>query len=171
MQPKMTDLPEEATILSIDPAARGFAFAVLEAPRYLVDWGLKSVARGGDLIRKVDDLLSRHEPALLIVEDIAAPGARRQTRARKEIRSVERLALARGVRVARVARLAVLNTFAPGKSKYEVAVKIAELFPALENRLPRRRKAWTTEDARMNIFDALGFAATHLDPAGGESPA
>ncbi len=155
---EMTALPQDATVLAIDPTTRGFAFVVIEAPSYLVDWGLRSVSRGGDLLRKVDELLSRHEPARLVIEDLTALGARRRKRARKEITSIKRLATTRGVRVERVSRLAVLNAFAPGKSKYEVAVKLAEIFPALANRLPRRRKAWTTEDARMNIFDALGFA-------------
>jgi hypothetical protein len=40
-----------------------------------------------------------------------------------------------------------------------VALRLAETFPVLAERLPRKRKAWTTEDVRMNIFDALGFAA------------
>ena len=70
---------------------------------------------------------------------------------------MERLALTRGVRVERVSRLGVLDTFA-GKTKYEVALRLAEIFPVLTNRLPRKRKTWTPEEARMSVFDALGFA-------------
>lgn len=167
----MRTLPPETTIIAIDPTRKGFAFAVLDTPSFLVDWGMKNApARSGDLRRKVDDLLSRYEPTLLVVEDLAAPGCRRRKRARREIKSIERLAFSRGVRVARVARLAVQNAFAPGRSKYEVAVKLAEIFPVLAPRLPRRRKAYTTEDARMNIFDALGFIAALLGRAEGQSP-
>src|SRR6202043_631108 len=83
----------------------------------------------------------------------------RRKRARREIRSVERLALKRGVAVERVSRLAVLDTFAPGKGKYEVAVRLAEIFPDLSNRLPPKRKIWMPEDPRINVFDALGLAA------------
>ncbi len=148
------------TILAIDPTSRGFTFAVLEAPAFLADWGERIIpAKTGGLLRKVEDLLTHHQPAVLVVEDVAAKGCRRRKRAREEINRMEQLALARGVRVERASRLAVLDTFAPGESKYEAALRLAETFPALAERLPRRRKAWMTEDARMNIFDALGFAA------------
>ena len=154
-------------IIAIDPTSRGFAFAVLEAPAFLVDWGERIVpARSGGLLRKVDELLSRYEPALVIIEDLAAPGARRRKRAQKEIRSIELLALKRGLSAERVSRLAVTDAFAPAKSKFEVALRLAGFFPALAERLPRKRKAWMTEDARMNIFDALGFAAAAMEGSG-----
>jgi hypothetical protein len=149
------------TILAIDPTSRGFAFVVLEAPNFLMDWGERIVSpETGSLLHKIDELLSRYEPTLLVVEDLAVPGARRRKRASKEIRSIELLALKRGLATERISRLTVLDTFAPGKSKYEAALRLAGIFPTLAERLPRKRKAWTTEDARMNIFDALGFVAT-----------
>ncbi len=158
------------TILAIDPTSRGFAFAVLEAPAFLVDWGERIIpAKTGGLLRKVDELLLRYEPDLLVIEDLAAPGTRRRKRAQKEIHSLELLALKRGLAAERVSRLGVIDTFAPGKSKFEVALRLAVTFPALAERLPRKRKAWTTEDARMNIFDALGFAAALME-RGGERP-
>jgi len=149
--------------LAIDPTSKGFAFAVLEAPAFLIDWGERIVpARSGDLLRKVDELLSRYEPTLLVIEDLAVPGARRRKRASKEIRSIELLALRRGLSTERVSRLVVIDAFAPAKSKLEVALRLADIFPTLAERLPRKRRAWTTEDARMNIFDALGFAAAAI---------
>jgi len=153
-------------ILAIDPTSRGFAFAVLEAPAFLVDWGERIVpAKSGGLLRKVHELLSRYEPALLVIEDVAVPHTRRRKRARKEIRSVELLALERGLPVERISRLAVLDSFALAKNKYEVALRLTEIFPALGWRPPSKRKAWETEDARMNIFDALSFAATLVERA------
>ena len=154
-------------VLAIDPTSRGFAFAVLEAPALLVDWGEKIVpARSGGLLRKVDELLSRYGPARLVIEDLAVPGARRRRRARKEIRSIELLALKRGLAAERVSRLAIIDAFAPEKNKFEVALRLADSFPALAERLPRKRKVWTAEDARMNIFDALGFAAAAMERSG-----
>jgi hypothetical protein len=159
----MSNLPPENTIMAIDPTRKGFAFAVLETPSFLVDWGMKNAPpKSGDLRRKVDKLFSRYKPSLLVIEDLAARGCRRRKRAQREIRSVEHLAQKRGVPIERVARLAVQNAFAPGRSKYEVAVGLAEIFPVLAPRLPRRRKAYTTEDARMNIFDALGFTVVAM---------
>jgi hypothetical protein len=167
MQPEMPN-----TILAIDPTSRGFALAVLEPPNFLVDWGERIVpARSRSLLRKLDELLSHHQPAVLVVEDVAAKGSRRRERAKEEINRMEQLAIARGVRVERVSRLAVVDTFAPGKSKYEVALRLAQVFPVLGERLPRRRKAWMSEDQRTNTFDALGFAAELIDRAKGHSEA
>jgi len=167
----MPPLPPETTVLAIDPAIREFGFAVLEAPSNLLDWGLKSAPRGSNrLLPKVDALLTRYRPTLLVLENVDAPGARRRSRARQEIRAIERLALQREVPVERISRLAVLETFAPGKGKYEVALRLAEIFPVLKPRLPRKRKAWMIEDARTNIFDALGFAAAFVARASGEAP-
>jgi len=163
----MTILPPHDTILAIDPTSRGFAFAVLEAPAFLVDWGERVIpAKTGGLLRKVDELLTRYQPDLLVIEDVAGPGAQRRKRAQKEIGSIELLALKRGLPPERISRLAVIDAFAPAKSKFEVALRLAETFPALAERLPRKRKAWTTEDARMNIFDALGFAAAAMKRSG-----
>jgi hypothetical protein len=151
------------TILAIDPTSRGFAFAVLEAPAFLVDWGERIVpARSGGLLRKIDDLLTHHQPAVLVVEDLAAKGCRRRKRAREEINRMEQLAIVGAVRVERASRLAVIDADAPAKCKFEVALRLADTFPTLTERLPKKRKAWMTEDARMNIFDALGFAAAAM---------
>jgi hypothetical protein len=134
---------------------------------FLVDWGERIVpAKSGGLLRKVDELLLRYEPTLLVIEDLAAAGSRRRNRAHTEIRSIELLALKRGLSAERISRLTVRDTFAPEKSKFEVALRLAESFPVLAERLPRKRKAWTTEDARMNIFDALGFAAAAMGRSG-----
>lgn len=160
----MPALPKNTTLLAIDPTSRGFAFAVLEAPAFLVDWGSRTIRdESGGLVRKVDELLSRYQPDVLVLEDLAADGARRRKRARREIGSIERRALKRGVRVERVSRLGVRDTFAPGKSKYEVAARLAEIFPVLTNCLPRKRKTWAPEDARMSTFDALGIAAAAVE--------
>jgi len=146
-------------IVGIDPTSRGFAFAVLEAPNFLVDWGERIVpARSGTLLRQVDELLTYHEPAVLVVEDVTAKGFQRRKRGREEIKGIERLAKVGGFRVERVSRLTVKNAFAPGKSKYAVALRLTEVFPVLGERLPRKRKAWMSEDQRINIFDALGIA-------------
>jgi len=162
----MPAFPKNTILLAIDPTSRGFAFVVLEAPAFLVDWGSKTFpASNRNLLYRVDELLSRYKPDALLLEDLAADGARRRKRARREIESIEHRARKRGVRVERVSRVAVLDTFAPEKSKYEAALRLAEIFPVLANRLPRKRNTWRPEEARMNVFDALGIAAATVERA------
>ena len=48
-------------------------------------------------------------------------------------------------------------------TKYEGAVAIAKRFPELAPRLPRFRKPWMSEDYRMSIFDAVGFALVYFN--------
>jgi hypothetical protein len=163
----MPTFPRNPILLAIDPTSRGFAFAVLEAPAFLVDWGSKTCRpKSGGVVRKVDELLSRYKPDVLVLEDLAADGARRRRRARREIGSIERRALKRGVHVERVSRLAILDTFAPGRTKYDAALRLAEIFPVLANRLPRKRNTWRPEEARMSVFDALGIAAAAMKRRG-----
>jgi hypothetical protein len=154
----MPTFPRNPILLAIDPTSRGFAFVVLEAPAFLVDWGSRRAA-SSNILQKVDGLLSRYRPDVLVLEDFGADGARRRVRAKKEIQAMERLAFTRGVRVERISRLAILDAIAPGRTKYEVALRLAEIFPVLANRLPRKRNTWRPEQARMSVFDALGIAA------------
>ena len=47
-------------------------------------------------------------------------------------------------------------------TKQEIAEQLAKQFPdELSSRLPPKRKAWKSEDARMDIFEAVGLALTH----------
>ena len=55
----------------------------------------------------------------------------------------------------RVERDAVRKLFPEATSKHDRAVALVECFPELRPRLPRKRKAWMSEDVRMRIFDAL----------------
>jgi hypothetical protein len=45
-------------------------------------------------------------------------------------------------------------------------VAIAKRFPELALRLPRFRKPWMSEDYRMSIFDAAGFALAFYSAQG-----
>lgn len=111
----MPSLPKNAVILGIDPTSRGLSFAVLEAPSYLVNWGSRE-ATTKSVLKKLDELLTHFKPDMLVLEDLTEEGARRRARAKREIQAMELLAFTRGVRVERVSRLAVRDTFAPGKT-------------------------------------------------------
>ncbi len=164
----MPSLPKNAILLAIDPTSRGLSFAVLEAPAYLVSWGSRE-ATTKTVLKKLDELLTQFNPDVLVLEDLAAEGARRRARAKREIQAMELLAFTRGLQVEWVSRLAVRDTFAPGMNKYAVAVRLAAIFPDLAEQVPRKRKAWMPEDLRMNVFDALGFAVALVERAGQHS--
>jgi hypothetical protein len=56
----------------------------------------------------------------------------------------------------------VRKAFPDSKTKHDIALVLADRFPELRSWRPRRRKAWMSEDERMNIFDALALAESFL---------
>lgn len=150
-------------ILSIDPTASGFGFAVLEPSDQLIDWGVAKVwSRSAHaLVARVENFMDRYEPSLLVLEDVNE--TRRGKNARNRIIGVARFALARRIPIRMVSRRQVRETFRThGHTKFEIAFAITKMFPELAVRMPRYRKPWMSEDQRMNIFDALSFAVTAL---------
>lgn len=145
-------------VICINPATRGFAYAVLESADDLVDWGLVHalVPSDANVLSRVDAILTRSRADLLVLED--GRGTRRRERAQRLISKIGTLAKERELRVFRVSRSRVKEVLSPAKTKQEIAEAIANSYPALSPRLPRRRKPWEGEDSRMKIFDAVAFA-------------
>lgn len=150
-------------ILSIDPTSKGFAWCLLESGRTLVDWGTVHVdpPHHENSIKRVTSLLEVFRPDMIAVED-CTKDSRRSGRAPELILNIEKLARSRRVQASRISRKSVEELFAPASGKHEIALAIAEVFPELKLRLPRKRRPWMTEDERMNVFDAVSFALVCL---------
>jgi len=149
-------------VVAIDPTTRGFAYAVLEGKKNLVDWGLIHVLLRSDknILSRVEEILDRTLPDLLVIEDGRC--TRRRERARRLIKGIECIAKHRKLQVVRISRAQVQDAFCPAVTKQQIAEALARAFPELVPRLPRIRKAWMCEDERMNIFDAVSLALTAL---------
>jgi hypothetical protein len=153
-------------ILAIAPTSRGIGYAVLE--NTLVDWGVKSVKAGdknAHSIQKVEEMIALYHPVVLVLQDLCANDARRSPRMQELGQQIVSMAMARKLKVKLVTRAQVREGFFSdgGGTKQELAEILAERFSEeLGNRLPPKRKPWTSEDYRMGIFDALalGLAAT-----------
>lgn len=153
----------QACVLSLDIIPNGIAFAVLDGPERLVDWGVVHIKDKSKhaFAERTESLFWRYIPDVLVVEAPRGPGSRRALRARTLIHRVEAVALSKSLPVRKVSRGDVRSAFGGAhKTKYEIAETIARFFPELEDRLPRFRQPWMSEDERMNIFDAVSFALT-----------
>jgi len=152
----------EARVLAIDPTHRGFGYVVFEGPEVLVDWGVRNIRgqKNAGSVEAVARLIEHYTPDLLVLEDGSAKGCWRRRRVRDLFGELATLAARRGVRVRRVSRTKVGKTFAGlgASNKDQIARLIVARFPELAPRLPPERKPWKSEDARMAIFDAAGFA-------------
>jgi Holliday junction resolvasome RuvABC endonuclease subunit len=157
---------KDIRVLAIDPSTRGFGFAVLEGTDRLVDWGVKETKtdKNKRSLRLISELIEQYEPSVVVVEDYTGKGSRRCRRAAQLIDGISTLALNRKVKVKRFSKAEVKQAFAESgaRTKYEIAVAISKRFPELAPRLPRFRKPWMSEDYRMSIFDAVGFAVVYL---------
>jgi hypothetical protein len=146
--------------LAIDPTTAGFAYVVLESPDRLVEWGLATGRTDAEWTRRLESLISLYAPEVLITEDLT--GTRRGRRAVSFLEGVQTIALLRSLWTVRIPKRKVWEAFPGAKGKHDIAESLVERFPELRPRLPRKRKAWTSEDARMRIFDSLALIAAHL---------
>lgn len=150
--------------IAIDPTRRGFAFAVLEGTEGLIDWGVVRVQgekRDERFLERLDDMLGRYKPRLLVVEDCR--DTRRGARACRWIGMAIALTGRYEMSSATVTRRRVKAAFsAYGTTKHEIAQAIADHFPELADRLPPKRKLWLPESEAMGVFDAVSFGLVVL---------
>jgi Holliday junction resolvasome RuvABC endonuclease subunit len=152
-------------ILSIAPSSRGFGFAVLKGQEKLIDWGVKSIKgkknKNARTVEKVKEAILQHVPEVIVLEDASSKESRRSARIRALGKKIVALAKSLDVKVVLFSRAQVRKAFfADGQgTKHALAEILAERFPQeLAFRLPPKRRAWTSEDSRMDIFDAVALA-------------
>ncbi|HEX7184744.1 MAG TPA: hypothetical protein VF756_23160 [Thermoanaerobaculia bacterium] len=163
----MSQTPDYPTrIFAVDPTTKGFGYAILETPFRLVDWGLAHVSgeKESGAVARFEELLDQFRPDIVILEDSTAPGSRRRPRVQKLLEKLRDTVRERGMAVHMIPRLAVIECFSsPDKraTKFSITQHLAETFPDLAVKVPRRRKPWQSEDERMATFDALALAVTY----------
>ena len=145
--------------------SRGCAFVLLEeslAPR---DWGVVE-ARGEDkrelLLSRIGELLSRHKPDVLVLQDTSHNGTHRPHRIRRLNEEVVEVSERYGFPVLSFSRAEVRNHFAylGSVTKDTIAAEIAKRIPTFARFLPPPRKLWKSEAASMGIFDAAALGLT-----------
>jgi hypothetical protein len=150
--------------LAVDPASRGLGFSLLEGPSTLIDWGFHNARddRDARCIAYVISMLTEFKPDVLVLEDFGGPNSRRTARVRALADAFAAAAKERGIDCRRISRKAVQSKFPSCRTKYDVARELAAQFPDIKPWCPPPRKIWLTEDPRINMFDALSLAVTHL---------
>jgi Holliday junction resolvasome RuvABC endonuclease subunit len=152
-------------ILAFALSSRGFGFAVFEGQDTLVNWGGKRVKgnKNEQSLAKAKELISYYRPEMVVLENTAAKGSRRARRIQALTKEIATLAVNHGVRVKLFSREQVKKAYSPSgvATKHDIAELVVEQFPEeLGARLPPKRKAYTSEDSRMDIFDAVALTLT-----------
>jgi len=153
-------------ILAVAPLSRGLGYAVMEGATRLVACGNKAILRdknAGSLAR-VKKFIQFYQPDVLVLPDVNAADTRRA----KRIKILHRKIVAQAkkhqirVRIISITKVRVKLLGDAKGTKQAVAQMLAEKFPAeLAARLPPKRRAWMSEDPRMDIFDAAGLAVAY----------
>lgn len=157
---RMSSVHHKRRTLALAPTNSGFAYACFEGMQGLVDWGLvnQRMQSTSCFRRRLTPLLDRYQPECLVVEELA--GSRRGKRGRAKILAAEGLAHEFGLQLTAIGTVELVGAF--GRTKWDRAVVLAECFPELRPRMPRKRKAWMSQDDRMAIFDAASFGLVAL---------
>ncbi len=150
-------------VLAIYPGIRGVAYAVLEGPQSLIDWGLRRVTVTGSdkndkALTHISQLMEQFRPSFLAIESLKR--SRRNARLQDLLLEAVVIAAKRRIRLRAVTRTQAQEALSPNAAitKYQMAHLIAGHFPELVPRLPRFRKTWMREDPRMDLFDAVALA-------------
>lgn len=159
----MKSFPLFGSVLAVHPTARGFGWVVFDDKGALVEWGIASDREGRRprLIGRFERLLSRFEPAVLVLE---AHEGERADRIVELYRAFARAAAAAGARGYTYDREAVATALdIPLRaSRHDVARKVVELRPELSHRMPRKQRFGASEDPRQSLFAAAALALTYL---------
>lgn len=155
--------PRHFRVLAIAPSTRGFGFAILEGEETLVDWGATEVKRDKNTqaLAKAERLIVHYQPDVLVLPDTLDKKSRRSSRIKFLCEKIVHLAETRKIKVAPVTGEQVRKRLLGTKegTKHAVAEMLAARFQAeLGSALPPKRRPWTSEDRRMDIFDAVALA-------------
>jgi hypothetical protein len=150
-------------ILAIALSTGGFGFVVMEGQRTIIEFG-RRVADGdknAQSIAKAKKLLNFYRPDVLVLQDVEAKSSQRYPRIKTLNRQIKRMAEKHKIKVKLISKeqLRSLLLGNPRGTKQEMAEMLAAQFPdELASRLPPKRKPWKSEDARMDLFDAMAMA-------------
>ena len=155
-------------VLGLAPSSYGCGFAVMEGKSALVAWGVKT-AKGGDKnarsLSHVGNLIAHYKPHVIAIEDTRPKTSRRSRRIRALIAEIVIMAGDEHIRVKRYSRKQTNLGFLSDErgTRHALAEHLAGRFPEeLASSLPPKRRAWDSDDPRMDIFDAVALAEHFL---------
>ena len=151
-------------ILAIALSSRGLGYAVLEGEKSLIECGGKTAKNGNknsQCLAKVKKLVEFYQPGVLVLQDTLAKDSHRAPRIKTLNRQIVEVAGKRKLKVGLFSGKQLRNLLlgdAKG-TKHEMAEMLAKHFPdELASQLPPKRRPWTSEDGRMDLFDAAALA-------------
>jgi hypothetical protein len=167
----MNEVRRYAIVLSLYLNTRGLSFVLFEGAFSPYDWGILEIrgqTKDRQILDRVNRLLNRYAPDVLVTQDMGPKGTRRASRLKVLNQAIAGVAGQRKMHVFAYSRGEVYSAFASlgFTNKQTLAQLIAKYIPAFERHVPPPRKPWMSEDARMGLFDAAALALLFFQKAG-----
>lgn len=166
---------EYANVVAIAPVSKGFGFVYMRDRHTLLDWGTRRLDKGDknkQTLLKVDKLITRLEPEVVVLPDALEEGSRRQERIRKLLKQLVSLVERRGISVRLISKEQLRGYYFEGRrgTKHEIATCVASRFPdQLGDLLPPERQQWMAENHYTQLFDAAALALASFGRNAGKS--
>jgi Holliday junction resolvasome RuvABC endonuclease subunit len=159
-------LSPRSLIFAVHPTSRGFGWVAFEGPFAPFDWALVK-ARGDKnaiCLRKLEGLIERLAPETLVLEAFGPRTSSRSDRIARLCKALVAHAMNRGIEVVIYTRGDIRACFASvgARTRDEIAAAVVRQIDAFRHLLPKKRRAWESEDRRMAIFSAAALVITHF---------
>ncbi len=151
-------------VLALDVRPHKLGYAVFEAPERLLDIGITRFDSPHAGLRRVNVLVERFNPTIVVLRKIAKRSKRNHPLTRAVIRLISGLAHRSSIHVAAVSNRQVRISLGAGRTltRHQIASLLTSEFPELEWKLPLPRKTWQPESWNMLLFDAVALGVAYL---------
>lgn len=157
-------------LLACELRASKLGFAILESSATLLDWGIRSFSEDRERLKsavvdRIGILIAFYKPSAIVVR------LRQYHSLTENANFMTALGAMRGeARRARIKFVVLTATqvthhfSSQGQvTKHGIAATVAQRYPELSWKLPRRRKSYQSEPPVMLIFDAVANGVAHLE--------
>jgi Holliday junction resolvasome RuvABC endonuclease subunit len=155
----------KAITLALHPSSKGFSWVAFSNPFTIEDFGTvgtRAPGKNAKCLRRIEKLISRLQPGILVLEAFEPGQSVRATRITKLGRAIVCYAIAERIDVAIFSFKEVQQQFVHlgATTRQDIAEAIGRLFPLLARHLPNRRRAWESEKWRLSLFCAAALGLT-----------
>ena len=163
----MSRTAKRCCVLAIELRSQKMGYAVCEGNKALLDWGVRSYARDGDLAldRKLASIVGLFHPTVILLSQIGKGDHRNAELVGALSQIVRKQAQSVSIPAESVSKVSVKIHFAQGgyRNKHDISLAVVNRFPELAWRLPKKRKPWQSEPASQIVFDAVALALLHFE--------
>lgn len=155
-------------IISLDVRSKTLAYAILDGPLHLIDFGVSRSTQHGFQTSRVEKLVKRFQSDVIVLRKVPAGSKRDNPAVQAAIKSIRAKARRLSIPVMSIEKRLIDQTFRGHckPTKYQIALLLSACYPALRWYTPQKRKIWMPEDRRMQYFDAAALGLTYFASKG-----